>query len=108
VTDASAPLAYRSRLGQNHPNPFNPSTLIPYVVGGEAEAGTSPHVTLRIYDVAGRLVATLVDETQTPGRHEAEWNGGGAAGATAPSGIYFYRLTIGGREAFTRKMLLLK
>jgi hypothetical protein len=104
VTDATTPLTYRSRLGQNHPNPFNPTTRIPYVVGGE-----SPRpVTLRIYDVAGRLVATLVDEIESPGGYEATWNGAGDGGEPVASGIYFYRLTVGADGAFTRKMLLLK
>ena len=108
VSDASTPLAFKSRLGQNRPNPFNPSTVIPYIVGGAADGGGPQHVTLRVYDVAGRLTATLVNETKAPGRYDATWDAVRANGGAVASGIYFYRLTIGGREAFTHKMLLLK
>jgi hypothetical protein len=108
VTDASAPLSLRSRLGQNRPNPFNPITSIPYAVGGPAGGGTARPVTLRVYDVSGRLVATLVDETKAPGTYEATWSGVDGSGRAVSTGVYFYRLTIGGQETFTRKMLLLK
>jgi hypothetical protein len=108
VSDASAPLAFSSRLGQNRPNPFNPVTTIPYIVGGSADGGAPQPVSLRIYDVAGRLAATLVNESKAPGRYEATWDGVTREGGAAATGIYFYRLTIGGRETFTRKMLLLK
>jgi len=109
VTEASLPLAYKSRLEQNYPNPFNPVTHIPYIVGGDAQ-GTpgSAHVTLRVYDVAGRLVATLVEETKPPGLYEAQWTGLGDHGGAVASGVYFYRLTIGSHEAFTRKLIILK
>jgi hypothetical protein len=108
VTSAEAPLTYQSRLSQNHPNPFNPVTTIPYIVGGPNGGGAALRVTLRVYDVSGRLVATLVDEDSTPGRYEATWEGRTDSGRSVASGIYFYRLTIGERESFTRKLLLLK
>jgi hypothetical protein len=109
VTDASAPLSFNSRLDQNRPNPFNPVTSIPYVVGGAADgAGAAPQITLHVYDVSGRLMATLVDEKKAPGQYQATWSGATTGGGTATTGVYFYRLTIGGRETFTRKMLLLK
>jgi len=90
-------------LYPNVPNPFNPSTSIRYDVpaGGGA-------VTLRIYDVAGRLVRTLVDsDRSTPGTHTAMWNGTDERGKEVATGIYFYRLT-GGGFGETRKMVLLK
>jgi hypothetical protein len=108
ASDASAPIAYASGLGQNRPNPFNPSTAIPYIVGGAVGGGAPQHVTLRVYDVAGRLTATLVNEAKAPGRYETRWDGVRADGGAAATGIYFYRLTIGGGESFTHKMLLLK
>jgi len=58
-------------LGQNHPNPFNPQTTIPFVVPG---AGTS-RVRLIVLDAAGRVVRTLVDDSMPGGSHEATWNG---------------------------------
>jgi hypothetical protein len=108
ATAASTPLAYASRLEPNYPNPFNPATHIPYVVGGNAGNGPTQRVTLRIYDVAGRLVATLVDEDKVPGRYEAVWKGTDGRGIAAVSGVYFSRLMIGGQETFTRKLVLLK
>ncbi len=108
VTDATAPLTFKSRLGQNYPNPFNPVTLIPYAVGGAASGGPAQGVTLRIYDIAGRLVSTLVDEQKAPGIYEAQWHGTSSAGTAVASGVYFYRLTIGGKSVETRKLVLLK
>jgi len=87
------------------PNPFNPSTSITYalspVATGEARA------TLRIYSVDGRLVATLVDRVQDPGRYTVTWNGRTDDGQACASGIYFFELGYGG-EKETRKLTLLK
>jgi flagellar hook assembly protein FlgD len=73
-------------LGPNYPNPFNPSTRIPFVV---PSAG---HVTMTIYDVSGRRVSVLVDRTYDAGQHWAEWNGTNDAGNPVSSGIYVVRL----------------
>lgn len=108
VSDASAPLAFRSRLEQNRPNPFNPVTRIPYIVGGAARGGSTQRVTLRIYDVAGRQVATLVNEDKAPGVYETTWTGIGDDGTPVASGVYLYRLTVGGGDTCTRKLVLLK
>jgi hypothetical protein len=108
VSEASAPLSFRSRLEQNRPNPFNPVTRIPYVVGGSAQGGSTQEVTLRIYDVAGRVVTTLVNEGKAPGVYETTWTGVSDDGTPVASGVYLYRLTIGGRETYTRKLVLLK
>jgi len=87
---------------QNVPNPFNPVTTVQYDV---AMAG---NVTIRIYDVSGRLVRTLVDTHQAPGRYTAQWNGTDDRGVGVTSGVYFYRMTAAGYQSQTRKMLLLK
>jgi hypothetical protein len=89
-------------LHQNVPNPFNPTTVIRYDVpaGGSA-------VTLKVYDVAGRLVRTLVNERQTAGRKSATWDGRNNRGITVATGVYFYRMQAGSFVE-TRKMLLLK
>jgi phosphatidylserine/phosphatidylglycerophosphate/cardiolipin synthase-like enzyme len=85
-------------LSQNYPNPFNPATVIEYAV----PAGVRDAVTLRVYDVLGREVATLVNGQQTPGTYRAAFDGRSLA-----SGVYFYRLSAGGFVA-QHKMLLLK
>jgi Peptidase family C25/FG-GAP-like repeat/FlgD Ig-like domain len=95
--------ALRASLGQNHPNPFNPWTVIGYSVPGQAPLP----VTLRIYSVAGRLVRTLVSRRVEPGYHEVRWDGRDDLGHPTASGTYFYRAEIG-PAAFTRKMALLR
>jgi len=109
LTAADEPLRFRTQLGANYPNPFNPATRIPYVVGGRTGGGgTEQAVTLRVYDVGGALVATLVDGMQAAGPHRATWDGTDDAGRTVASGIYFARLVVGGSAAATRKLVLLK
>jgi flagellar hook assembly protein FlgD len=88
-------------LGQNVPNPFNPSTRIPFTVDRSA------HVTLTIYTVAGEHVVTLVDESRPAGRGWADWNGTDAAGHTVASGVYYYQLRVDGRQR-VRKMVMLR
>ncbi len=90
-----------SFLAQNVPNPFNPMTTISFGIAEPA------HVTLRIYDAAGRLVRVLVNERRPAGRYDITWDGHDGAGRTAASGVYFYRLNAGAFEK-TRKMVLLK
>jgi hypothetical protein len=92
----------RFTLYQNVPNPFNPTTLIRY----DVPAGGG-HVTLRVYDVGGRLVRTLVDQAQTSGLKRVIWRATNDTGESVASGIYFYRLTAPGFDV-TRKMVLLQ
>lgn len=94
-------VAHATRLERNHPNPFNPTTTIPYRIASSTRVGLS------IYDAAGRLVRQLVNETQPPGDYAVTWNGRDDAGRFLPSGVYFCRLLAGG-SAQTRKMVLLK
>lgn len=83
-------------LFQNYPNPFNPTTSLQYAIGSRQ------FVTLRVYDLLGREVATLVNEEKPAGEYEVVFNG-----ANLPSGIYFYQLKA---DEFTqtKKMILLK
>jgi hypothetical protein len=84
------------QLLQNYPNPFNPSTKITFSVG------TYSNTSLRVYDVLGREVVTLVNEVKSPGIYTAVWNA-----SQMSSGIYFSRLTSNGEQQF-RKMILMK
>ena len=88
-------------LAQAVPNPFNPMTRLDF------EIARSGHVRLRIYDPAGRLVATLVDEALSAGPHHAIWDGRDSSGHQAAAGIYLYRLEIGNFST-TRRMTLIK
>jgi flagellar hook assembly protein FlgD len=91
----------RFRLEQNYPNPFNPSTQIEY------ELPASTEVTLKIYNLLGQEVKTLVTEIQGKGVYTVEWNGTNHNGLEVAGGIYFYRL-ISDTFVQTRKMILLK
>jgi hypothetical protein len=103
VTGAGAPpIPQAFALYQNAPNPFNPETIIRYDV---PEGGGK--VTVRIYDVSGRLVLTLVDRMESAGQKSARWNGANQNGMHVASGIYFYRLEAPG-YARTLKMVLLQ
>jgi len=90
-------------LAQNYPNPFNPSTAISFQLSAVS------FVTLEVFDILGRRVATLVDAMRSPGAHVVQWDGSGHS-----SGVYFYRLRARdastGSERFveTKKMLLIR
>ncbi|MCF8242029.1 MAG: T9SS type A sorting domain-containing protein [Melioribacteraceae bacterium] len=93
------PVEYK--LAQNYPNPFNPSTQISYSV---PEAS---FVMLKIYDILGNEVKTLVNNEVDAGNYNAVWSGTNNVGERVTSGIYFYRITAGDFVA-TKKMILLK
>ncbi len=96
VHDQRPTLALSFQLLQNYPNPFNPGTTIPF------ELSMAGHVTLTVYDLLGRLVATLVDEKLIAGHYEIPFDGRQLA-----SGVYFYRLEFAG-EVKHRSMVLVK
>jgi hypothetical protein len=83
-------------LRQNYPNPFNPSTTIAYQLPAKG------HVMLKVYDLVGREVETLVNGVEEPGYRSVEWNAAGRA-----SGVYFCRLQAGGVTS-VRGLVLLK
>lgn len=84
----------RTRLGPNYPNPFNPRTHIRFSISN------AQLVTLRVFDVLGRDVATLINEVKQPGTYDVEWDAG-----TRASGVY-YCLMQAGRAVDTRKLIL--
>jgi PKD repeat protein len=89
-------VSYQTSLEQNVPNPFNPRTSIAFTLASESR------VTLDVFDVSGRRVASLLDETKGAGRHAVDFDASSLA-----SGIYFYRLSAGG-VVQQKKMVLLK
>ncbi len=94
-------------LEQNYPNPFNPSTTIKYTIPGSNMSHTVPvQVKLKVYDILGREVATLVNEKQNPGSYQIKFDAVAPTGGLS-SGMYFYRLTAG-KFSQTKKMILLK
>ena len=102
ISDVPAGIAGQFFLHNAQPNPFNPQTTIAF------ELPQPEAVSLRVFDVAGRLVKVLLDgEIVAEGRNRAVWNGRDSGGRLAASGIYFYRLEAG-EFTETKKMMLLK
>jgi len=99
VTVEPIPSSYS--LGQNHPNPFNPGTTIPYTLPESAP------VRIEIFDTGGRRVRILVDEVQPPGFRSVNWDGRNDTGDTVASGVYFCRIQAGDFSA-THKMVLVR
>jgi len=87
----------KNSLGQNYPNPFNPSTTIEYTISQDC------HVTLKLYNICGQLVATIVDEYQQAGPHTEHFDGGDRLSR----GIYYYQLKAGDFVG-TKRMAVLK
>jgi hypothetical protein len=106
----------RFALLQNYPNPFNPNTTIRYTLTSYSplpgEEGMGVRVVLKVFDVLGREVATLVDEVKQPGSYTVQWSvkGGSASGGDAlelASGVYFYQLRAGAFSE-TRKLVVVR
>ena len=89
--------SFKNSLGQNYPNPFNPSTTINYTVSQDC------HVTLKLYNICGQLVATIVDEYQQAGPYSKHFD----AGDRLSRGIYYYQLKAGD-FVDTKRMVILK
>jgi predicted GH43/DUF377 family glycosyl hydrolase len=98
----AVPSTGKPELYQNTPNPFNPATTISYQVPARGR------VAVRIYDVSGKLVRTLVDGARPAGTHRVQWNGLDDAGRRVASGVYLYRFSFENEVIQTRKMMMLK
>ena len=122
INDQLQILPTEYRLNQNYPNPFNPTTTIKYSIPreGKSQKAKSKSVTLKIFDLLGREITTLVNEKQRPGNYEIIFDGS-SVNRRISSGIYFYQLqvypaergvysAIGGADEYveTKKMILLK
>jgi hypothetical protein len=93
------PMSYE--LSQNYPNPFNPSTTIKYAIPQQSL------VKIKVYDILGREVKTLVNVERSPGIYSVQWNGDNNYGSKVASGIYIYRV-VAGTFIQVKKMILLK
>ncbi len=89
-------------LFQNYPNPFNPETVIKY------QLPVASKLTIKIYDLLGNEIRTLVDGKQPAGSHSAIWDGRNNSGKSVSSGIYFYQINANGEFKQTKRMLLLR
>jgi hypothetical protein len=109
VKDNNNELPKGFSLSQNYPNPFNPSTKIKY------KLPSTEYVSIKVYDVFGREVATLVNEKKQPGEYEVEWNPSasfgsaqdGGSGQVLSSGVYFIRM-VAGKYISTIKAISMK
>jgi flagellar hook assembly protein FlgD len=88
-------------LGENYPNPFNPSTKLQFGLPADGQAS------IAIYNTLGQEVRRLVDGFYAAGRYEVVWDGRDNSGRTVGTGVYLYRL-VAGQTAVARKMLLVK
>ncbi len=103
---ASVPLQFS--LYQNYPNPFNPTTTIRFTVHGSRFTVHGPiPTTLKIYNIRGQLVKTLLDEEKQPGDYSVIWDGKNDNGEEVASGVYFYQLVTENNRV-TKKMVLLR
>jgi len=111
IVEVVVTFADKFSLFQNYPNPFNPTTKIKFEIPGQAR-NDNALVTLKVYDILGKEVATLVNEEKSTGEYEVEFSaiGGSASGGDVsilPSGIYFYQMKAGSFIQ-TNKMVLMK
>ena len=94
-------------LSQNYPNPFNPTTTIEYSL---PDKPLSAQVTLKVFNLGGQLVRTLVNTSQTTGAYSIEWDGTDLDGKPVSSGLYIYRLSYGkislGRKNYDQAITL--
>jgi hypothetical protein len=89
-------IPFKAELKQNYPNPFNPSTIISFTLPIKS------YITLKIYDLLGREITTLISKDLSAGSHSQQWNA-----INMPSGVYFYCLQAGSFKE-TKKLILLK
>jgi len=101
VLDINNILPAQFELFQNYPNPFNPETHIQYVIPKDEQ------VRIRIYDMQGQLVRTIVNERKAAGTYSVNWNAHDDNGCKVTSGVYFYRIDAG-EFTMTKKMILMK
>lgn len=107
VDDGKTLVPKAFELSQNYPNPFNPTTTIRYTLPSVRDGEETLPTTLRIYNILGEVVRTLVDEPKSAGVHYEIWDGKDDQGEQVASGVYFYRLRAG-EFSETKKMVLLK
>lgn len=96
------PAPEQNSLQQNYPNPSNPYTYIPFTLKEDSK------ISVGIYDITGRKIATLVEQYYPGGSYTVQWDGLDGSGSAVSSGLYFYQLRVNGRLTDVKKCLLLK
>ena len=103
ISDEIARLPKSSRLYENYPNPFNPTTNIAFDVAGQS----AQRVILDVYNLLGQKIKTVYNEQVQPGHYEMQWHGLDDLGRSVSSGMYIYRLKVG-EKIMTKRMVLMK
>ena len=93
---------FGTRLRNNYPNPFNPSTTIEFSIQNDSS------IAISVYNIKGQKIKTLANNEFIKGTHSVIWNGDDTAGKSVSSGIYFYKLNVDGKTEVVKKCLLLK
>ena len=101
IREISSVIPNGFKLNQNYPNPFNPSTQIGFLIS------KATFVSVKIYDIAGREIYTLVGEKLSPGKYSVNWSSINNEGDYVASGVYFYRM-VAGNYVESKKMILLR
>ena len=101
INQVGSEIPVKFDLSQNYPNPFNPTTKIDFSLP------QSEQVTLKIYDITGREMVTLVNQKFNAGKYTAAWHGLDATGHQVASGVYFYKI-VAGNNIQTKRMVLVK
>jgi len=91
-----------SSLIGNYPNPFNPNTTINFSIPTES------NVNITVYNIKGQTVKMLTNENYSRGNHQVNWHGKDSYDNSVTSGVYFYKLSVDGKEKDIKRMLLLK
>jgi enterochelin esterase family protein len=102
VKSVQHPIPPKYHLFQNYPNPFNPETKIQFDLESEA------FVSIKIFNVAGQIIRTLIEQKRAAGNHAVIWDGTDASGKPQSSGIYLCALMINGSSVVTQKMVLVR
>jgi len=100
--DNEIPSIIKLALFPNYPNPFNPTTIIPFSIPKESK------IDITVYNIKGQKVKTITKDVFEKGFHKLIWNGKDSSGKEVGSGIYFYKLKVNGKDKSVRKCLLLK
>jgi flagellar hook assembly protein FlgD len=101
IKDEPTGIASKFKLGQNYPNPFNPTTTIEYTI-----SESSP-VTIKIYNIQGKEIASLVNSDHSAGNYSVNWNGQDRFGRPAASGTYIYQI-VAGEHRESKQMILMR
>ena len=101
VSEKNPPVPNEVIISQNYPNPFNPETTLQYSIP------TDGLVSIKVYDILGNKIKTLIEQWKSAGAHTEMWNGQNDNSQAVSSGVYFYQIKVGDKQV-TKKMIFAK